>query len=457
MPAHTVFPFLTKHKKFIYVDADFNSVIAGEYKRASLFTVTGFAVVMNESFQSAVIHKKTGALVIPFGPHEIDLAVVNGITLFRKTLDYNSPKRFWNWSYNLFSGLNKTVMRSSIEIGIIETNQRLFFKRMMANTYPKPNLSPVAIDKEHFLLNSTLYRIKDRKVSKLKNNIVRLTALNTLLKKHKAAYSLLSVSGKKLINESFVAAEGWQFNTSYETIQPRGLNERLMPNSFPKILKGKKSGKIYSYPDFDKSLPTEISGADTTVIQQLKNISVIVSVPASIYFLLGYPVNENNRYGWLTIDQYGNLLSDLPVENFYVTSQLGEVLWPDKANILPGEALKDGWALHKLTKVSGPGKRFIAVLKKEDKQLTGVWDQSGQNWLIPAVYNKLLVLDAEKDIYAVEQVKDGGYQLYHAKTGSGISNNFYHTIAANGYAGRKDNNGTVVYFFIDIYSGKEFI
>jgi hypothetical protein len=456
MPAHTVFPFLNENNKYNYVDADFNTVIAGEYKRASLFTATGFAVVMNDSFQSAVIDKK-GALLIPFGAYEIDLAVVNGITLFRKTLDYNNPLRFWNWSYSLFSGLNKAVMRSKIEIGVLETKQRLLFKRMMANAYPKPSLSPITVDEQHFLLNDCLYRIKDQKIRKLKNNIIRITGHSTLLKKYKGVYSLFSLSGKRIIKEDFVPVDNWHFNTKHETILLEGLNEYVKRNTFPKILKGKKSGKIYSYPDFDKTLPAEISGANEITIEQIKKVSIIVSVPQSIYFLLGYRVNETNRYDWLVIDQHGNLLPDLPVENFYITSQLGEILWPDKMSLLPDTFLNEGWKLKKLSKINGSGKHFIAHIKAGKNTCMGVWDQSDQRWIIPAVHNNILVLDQEKGIYAIEQVKNSGYQLYNSTQKVYISHKKYHTISSRGYVSRKDNSGNIVYFFIDIYSGKEFI
>ena len=117
-------PFLTKQNDFIYVDKiSLKPVSQQKFRSASLFTPTGFAVVENEKNEYAVIDEK-GTIVLGFSDCTIGLNVVNGLTFYKKDIEYEKKMPVWKWDWNIMgSGIKKEQTYHKIEIGVIETQQ----------------------------------------------------------------------------------------------------------------------------------------------------------------------------------------------------------------------------------------------------------------------------------------------------------------------------------------------
>ncbi|UVD79327.1 hypothetical protein NWE55_14515 [Myroides albus] len=136
--------FLTKQNDFIYVDRDSLKPINGiKYKSASMYTSTGYAMVINNKGAFVVIDTN-GKEVLEVGESEIEIEVVNGLTLYKKSREYQRKMPIWNWEWNILGGaIKKEQTYHSIEIGVIETKQVLLQKQVpyLEDSY---TLNPVA-------------------------------------------------------------------------------------------------------------------------------------------------------------------------------------------------------------------------------------------------------------------------------------------------------------------------
>lgn len=117
MKAIPAVPFLTRQNDFVYVDkTNLKSVINQKFKSASVFTPTGYAVVENEKGEYAVIDE-TGKVVLDFSPSQISLNVVNGLTFYKKDIEYGKKMPFWKWEWNIMgSGIGKEQTYHTIQI-----------------------------------------------------------------------------------------------------------------------------------------------------------------------------------------------------------------------------------------------------------------------------------------------------------------------------------------------------
>ncbi|WP_236886063.1 hypothetical protein [Elizabethkingia anophelis] len=97
-------PFLTKQNFFVYVDkTSMKPVMDHKFRAASLFTSTGFALVGNDKNESAVIDEK-GKIVLDFSEDEINVDVINGLTFYKREIEYEKKMPVWKWDWNIMGG-----------------------------------------------------------------------------------------------------------------------------------------------------------------------------------------------------------------------------------------------------------------------------------------------------------------------------------------------------------------
>lgn len=125
----SVVPFLTKRGDFVYVDRiTLKPVHNRRYRSASVFTPSGFAVVGNDIDEYAIIDKN-GDMVMDYADQEIDLNVVNGLTFYKKEIEYEKKMPFYKWDWNILGGgIKKDQTYHKTKIGIVETDQILLKK-----------------------------------------------------------------------------------------------------------------------------------------------------------------------------------------------------------------------------------------------------------------------------------------------------------------------------------------
>ncbi|WP_228448402.1 hypothetical protein [Chryseobacterium sp. CH25] len=190
-------PFLTKQNNFVYADkTSLKPLTHQKYQNASLFTTTGFAVVMNEKDEYAAIDEK-GRIVLAFSAEEINLNVINGLTFYKKDIEYEKKMPVWKWDWNIMgSGIKKEQTYHKIEIGVLETKQVLLHEDI---PYLDDNyyLNFIVVDENHLFWNGTLYEIKKINSVKLKIILQNCWKINDLLKGPIRAFQYLSYIRKK--------------------------------------------------------------------------------------------------------------------------------------------------------------------------------------------------------------------------------------------------------------------
>lgn len=65
-------------------------------------------------------------------------------------------------------------------------------------------------------------------------------------------------------------------------------------------------------------------------------------------------------------------------------------------------------------------------------------------------------MDTEQQIYALQKEKDGLYTLYDNENKKSIGLISYKSVNSDGLVNIKTDSGQNIYYYIDIYSGREY-
>lgn len=321
-------PFLTKQNDFIYVNKDnlkpFNGI---KYKSASVYTSTGYAMVINNKGASVVIDT-TGKEVLEVGESEIEIEVVNGLTFYKKQREYERKMPIWNWEWNILGGaIKKEQTYHSIEIGVIETKQILLHKEVpyLEDSY---TLNPEAVDGEHIYWNETLYAIKNQYLKKKESDIITTLADKRFIKGSNNSFSIYDVQQKKAIHQGLKGINTLTIKCGNEDLVLDQLMQERFEPIVSKLLKDRNTGSVYSYPQYDKAFPKEITKATKKQIAFIKNANLVYSIHNSPYFLIGVFNYDHDiwAYDWLYLDINGQVLEQLDLDSFKVSDQIGRLV-----------------------------------------------------------------------------------------------------------------------------------
>ncbi|WP_407534419.1 hypothetical protein [Elizabethkingia miricola] len=459
MESISIVPFLTKQKNFIYVEkTSLKPVIEQKFKTASLFTATGFAIVGNEKNESAVIDEK-GKIVLDFSKDEINVNVINGLTFYKKEIEYEKKMPAWKWDWNIMgSGIKKEQTYHKVEIGVLETKQVLLSEDVpyLEDEY---SLSFVSVDENHVFWNGSLYEIKKGRLNKIENNITELLEDKRFIKASNSNFTLYELSQKKAIHNSLKGTETLSIRFGNETITLKEVNKERFDPEIPKLLTDSKTNDVYAFPQYEKVFPKEITKATASQIDFIKRTSLIYSITNSPYFLLGIFNYDHNvwAYDWLYIDTMGNVTDTIDTYNFKVLDQVGYLVWPDRKMILPDQFIDKNWKFGKISYYRGMDDLYLIRIEdgKQQKNM-GLWNSRTKSWEIKPECHSISVLDTEHQIYALQKEKNGLYTLYDNKNKKSIGSKAYKSISSDGSVSVKLNSGETIYYYIDIYSGQEF-
>ena len=453
-------PFLTKQEDFVFVDkATLQPITNQRFQRASAFTPTGFATVINEEQEYAVIDEK-GNMVFDFCPEEISLDVVNGLTLYKKEKEYEKKMPFYKWDWNIMGGgIQKEQNYHKTEIGIVESKQILLQKDapyLESNFY----LNFIDVDGDHIFWNEALYRIKNNKLDKVENNIAELLENKRYLKGSSNRFSLYELGNKKAILNGLIGVDKISILYNNENIVLNDVNKERFAPEVPKLLVDSENKNIYPFPQYDKVFPKEIKKATQSQIDFIRKTSLVYSIHNSPYFLLGVFNYDHDvwAYDWLYIDTAGNVVNELKeTYNFEVLDQVGNLVWPDRKMIFPDEWNTEKWKFGKIDAYGSMGDLYIIPVEDQKEIRTkGLWNSRSKIWEIKPEYQDITVLDASEGIYALQKDKDGLYMLYNNKAKQLIGLKGYNSIHSDGLVSIKNASGELTLYFVDIYSGKEY-
>ncbi len=191
-----IVPFLTKENVFIYVDkTSLKPVLKQKFRSASLFTYTGFAYVGNEKNEFAVIDKK-GNIILDFSDEEVNFNVVNGLTFYKKQIEYEKKMPIYKWDWNILGGdIKKEQTYHKIEVGILESKQILLRKDV---PYLEDNiyLNIASVDENHVFWSGKLYEIKKNRLDKVETGIAELLDNKRFIKSKTTAFSIFQLGRK---------------------------------------------------------------------------------------------------------------------------------------------------------------------------------------------------------------------------------------------------------------------
>ncbi|MBL1409230.1 hypothetical protein [Sphingobacterium faecale] len=453
-------PFLTKQKRYIYVDrTDLNPISDRYYRQASLFTPTGFAVVVNENYEYSVIDAN-GDSVIDFSDEEISLNSVNGLTFYKKEKEYDKKMPLWKWDWNIMgSGVKKEQTYHKTEIGILESGQVLL-KQDLPYLENHVYLNFVSIDDNHIYWNGTLYEIKKNSLRKVEHNIVEMLQDGRFIKTSNGGFSLYGSVSKKAIHSDMKGSETLSIRYGEEIITLEEVNKERHEPEVPKLLIDGKSEDVYAFPQYDKVFPKEIKKATNVQIDFIKKTGLVYSINNSPYFLLGV-FNYDHAvwaYDWLYIDTNGNVVDRLEhTYHFKVRDQVGNLVWPDRKMIFPDAMNRERWKFGKITSYSRMEDLYIIPIEDQQEVRTkGVWNSRTQSWEIKPEYQDISVLDVDKGIYALQKDKEGTYILYDNKAKQQIGSKAYDAIHSDGLVRAIGTSGELTYYYVDIYTGRAY-
>ena len=446
-------PFLTKQNDFIYVDMDSLKPINGiKYKSASAYTSTGYAMVINNKGASVVIDTN-GKEVLEVGESEIEIEVVNGLTFYKKSREYERKMPIWKWEWNILGGaIKKEQTYHSIEIGVIETKQVLLQKEVpyLEDSYA---LNPEAVDDQHIYWNETLYAIKNQYLKKKESGVITTLADKRFIKGFKDSFSIYDVQQKEAIHQSLKGVNTLTIKYGNEDlILDQLMQERFEP-IVPKLLKDRNTGSVYPYPQYDKAFPKEIKTATAEQAAFIKNASLIYSIANSPYFLIGVFNYDHDiwAYDWLYLDINGQVVEQLDLDGFKVSDQIGRLVWPSKEMVIPHQ---------KVTSVKyytdSDELYLVNIEGKGGDSKYGVWDRKAQLWSIEPEYTSILALDISIGIYALQKEEKENYTLYDSKKQEKLGVKAYQYIDSDGLVQVKLQDKTVSYY-IDIYTGRAYL
>ncbi len=452
-------PFLTQQNNFVYVDkTSLKPISQQKFQSASVFTPTGFAVVENDKDQYAVVDE-SGKIVLGFSSSQIGLNVVNGLTFYKKDIEYEKKMPVWKWDWNILGGdIKKEQTYHKIEIGIIESQQSLL---VVDIPYLEDNyyLNFVSVDENHVFWNEKLYEIKKNRLHKIENNIAELLENKRWLKGSNTEFSMYELNQKKAVHSGLKGSETLSLQFGKETITLNDVNKERYTPEVPKILIDSKTNDAYIFPQYEKVFPKRITKATPSQIDFIKKVSLVYSITNSPYFLLGvFNYDENIwAYDWLYMDIEGNVTDAIGTYNFNVLDQVGNLVWPDRKMILPDQFINKNWKFGKINFYTGMNDSYLIRIEDEKQQRTmGLWNRREKHWEIKPDYYDISVLDTERQIYALQKEQDGLYILFDNKNKKNIGSKAYKSINSDGLVSVKSVSGQMVYYYIDIYSGKEY-
>ena len=451
-------PYLTHKGDYVYVDKNLERQIEYSFAQAKPFLPTGYAIVWDGEGKNAVIDSK-GNLVVDYTDESIVLNVVGNLTLIKKVLDYDKKMPIWKWDWNILgSSIIKNKTYHKVDIHVLETNQIILSEDVPydENSY---SLNYESLDENHFILNNILYEIKNKRLKKIKSDIVYGLDKGRYIPNSETKFSIYSTNSKKPLLSDLVGTNEFHLVVNNQSLLLDSINLDRYSPIVPKLLKERKNDKIYAFPQYDKAFPSHINQANENQLDFLKEVSLVYSINNSPYFILGRFNYDHDvwAYDWMYLDEQGNLLSEVKVKDFYMMDQIGYVIWPDKYMILSKEELEKDWKIGKIEYVYQSENLYIVDTKlNEEKSKKGVWNADTKEWVLAPLYFSIRILDSVNQTLAIQEHEGENFFVYSYKEKRAVTSAKYVTIYSSGMVMVKKEIDKDVYFYIDLLTGKEY-
>ncbi|MDH5826665.1 hypothetical protein [Sphingobacterium faecium] len=461
VPKTTVqmFPYLTKENTYVYVDSCFTPVLKDTFSYATPFYKSGYAFVANTEQESALIDSQ-GKLIESYTESMLKLEEVNGLTILIKETGYEKKLPFWKWDWNIMSThIKKTAAFVHIQARILESNQSLFNKKVRDGENDH-NFSFYPLDDRHVVWNGDLYKTENKSFRKLNSKIDETLDSGRYIKTSSQKFDIWNTKNKQPLLSHLTGRTSLSVTIRDEEVVLDSINQDRYAPTIPKILYDERSQQAYLFPQYDKAFPKHIVFKNQEQEDFLKETKLIYSVNNSPYFILGKFNYDHTiwAYDWRYLDDKGNFLEEISVQDFFITDQLGNILWPSTTIILDDYSIEENWDFHKIRYVQESKDLFIISLKHKIENLNkkGLWNREAQYWELEPGYSEIIVLDVQRELYALQQGIDGEFILYNNKKRKQIGHKSYASIYPNGMVSKMIDGQKPIYFYIDLETGKEY-
>lgn len=452
-------PFLTKNNNYSFVDEMLVTQIKEEFPFATAFTKTGFAVVGNVEEQSAVINTE-GKYVIPYASNSIYLMEVQDLTLLVQETNFTKKLPFWKWDWNIMSSHIKTeALYKQLVVRVLETGQVLFDGKMPedASDY---NFTVYPVADNSIVWNGDLYTIENKKFNQVKRNIELVLDKGRYIPASNNTFEIWELKDKKPILCNLIGKTELSVTIDMQEFVIDSINQERYVAAVPKVLYDTKTKNSYVYPQYDKAFPKQIQVKNEEQAAFLKEASLIYSINNSPYFILGRFNYDHEvwAYDWLYLDQKGDFYTEVPTLDFFITDQVGYTLWPSASMVIPGSQIEKGWKLDKIRYVQESRDLFIVRLKDtaDTMQQYGLWNRKDQKWEIQPSCAAIDVLDQQRHLYAIQEVKNGPYRIFNNKLQKQVGDKQYESIYSSGLVKASADDKPAIYFYVDLSTGKEY-
>lgn len=449
-----LYPFLKNDNTYIYVASDFTPILQTAYTRADLFTSTGYALVQNAQEEYAVINQ-AGEIVVPFSKRYLSLQVLTDqLTVVMRRETYINKSRFWEWEWNIFSGLKTAIARQKFEVFVLETNQILYSEKLSAEA-SLPSYVQV-LDDKHFVFNETLYTRKGKSLVKQAHHIIDTFNERRVLQQKGTQYAILNVDQTKPELKDLEATDQLSFFINGERMELQAVNQRRYYSDLPKILYQASSETYLTEPQFDKAFPKTITLDTPAQLEYLRQVSYVNSIPNYPYFILGVFDYDNWSYNWKYVSLAGQLLDSIDAPDFFVLDVISRVHRPYASEIITADQLPEHTTLEKITKDSSLNNLFkISIKEKGGTSYVGLWNTQLKTWELEPIYQDIHWLDVDLGLLAVAE-EEYRYKLYNYQTKQLATSSIYKSIYASGWVVQVDTAGTQHEFYLDFKTQQEY-
>lgn len=451
-------PFLTSNGDYIYVNKQLEQQFDFSYWNAEPFLSTGFALVSDNQGRTGVIDTK-GNLVVDYSEDIIELDVVGSLTLMRKVREYEKKMMPWSWEWNIMGGSIKKVQTyHKVVISVLESNQLIVSDDVKYDS-DNYSLSFQIVDENHVVLNDILYKIKNKKLKKVKKNIASSLDKGRYIPYGESKWDIYSTVSKKPIYANLMETDRLELSLNSELVLLDSINvERYRPD-VPKLLVNQENDEVYAFPQYDKPFPKVLNHATKEQLEFLKETSLVYSINNSPYFILGR-FNYDHAvwaYDWLYLDVEGNLLDEVKVDDFFMRDRVGYLVWPDKYVLLSNRLLDQNIKFGRIKYVYNSNNLYIVDVKlNEEDCKTGIWNSKTKEWELDPNYYAIQILNTDKHAILLQENEGGKLQIYNHKDKRLVESSDFQAIYFDGRVKFKKENGSIVYFYIDLETGKEY-
>lgn len=455
-------PYLQKNGLFRYVDDNLHTAIDKEFAYATKFASNGLAFVYDKDNRQAIIDQK-GNIIRAYSDKRYGFEILEGLTLLQESKEYEKTLPIWKWEWNIMgSEIDKSASFEEIEISVLETGQKIESKTTNEDEHEEGIDTDISkIDNRYFVMNNKLYEVKGEKINKIADGIY-FTFMNEkiVVTENNGNAVFNSIQGKLKKEKELRPLSSFTVlaNGSSILIDSLNLTRYIQRPANSRVLQDIKTNEIYMYPNFDKPFPINFAKLSSEDIKFLKGISLIASVPNTPYFILGNFDYDSWKYNYRYINQKGSFLSNIDIKDFYLTTEIGKIIWPSSNTIIPQDNIEAGYQVSYINRLYEDDNLFsISITKGDERSKKGIWNRKTQQWIIPAEYYNIEELNGDKHIYAVQQKYEGEFMLYDAFRNKYISEKSYRSIESTGLVRKKILNiSKDEYFYIDILTGKEY-